>query len=156
MPFLLLILLTVFCLPEPGERSAPPEWLGNHGALVLTWVNLLTVAAAAGFLAWWVRRSLALEPVRRDDVLRQYPRWRFYHLMGLIAVYAVSLFYLGWGRVASFPFGEESGSPPGVELLILSPFIVALVLSWAFFYDVEKAIHNAGLFPGRGSQFWNR
>jgi STE24 endopeptidase len=156
MPFLLLILLTVVCLPEPRDRSAPPEWLGNQGALILTWVNLLAVAAVAAFLAWRTRRSLAAHPVRREDFLLKYPRWRFYHLMGLIAVYAISLFYFGWGRVASFPLGEAYGSPPGVELIILSPFIFGLVLSWTFFYDVEKAIHEAGLYPSRSPQFWSR
>ncbi|HEV3117309.1 MAG TPA: hypothetical protein VGY58_09665, partial [Gemmataceae bacterium] len=116
MPFLLLVLLTVVCLPEPQDRSAPPEWLGSQGCIVLTWVNVLAVAGVAAFLAWRARRTLSLRPLRRDDLLRQYPRWRFYHLVGLIALYALSLFYFGWGRVASFPLGEQSGSPPGVEL----------------------------------------
>ena len=156
MPFLLLVLLTVVCLPEPQDRSAPPEWLGSQGCIVLTWVNVLAVAGVAAFLAWRARRTLSLRPLRRDDLLRHYPRWRFYHLVGLIAVYAISLFYFGWGRVASFPLGEPSGSPPGVELLILSPFIAGLGLSWAFFYDVEKALHDTSLFIAGDVQFWSR
>src|SRR5438445_751244 len=50
MPFLLLVLLTVVCLPEPQDRSAPPEWLGSQGCIVLTWVNVLAVAGVAGDL----------------------------------------------------------------------------------------------------------
>ena len=157
MPFLLLLLLTLVCLPEPQDRSAPPDWLGEGGCIVLTWVNVLVVAGAAGLLALRTRRILSRRPARRDELLRQYARWRFYHLVGLFAVYAVALFYFGWGRVASFPLGDEArGSPPGVELLILSPFLLGLGLSWALFYDVEKALHRAHPAPVGGPSFWTR
>ena len=123
----------------------------------MTWVNVLVVAGAAGLLALRTRRILSRRPARRDELLRQYARWRFYHLVELFAVYAVALFYFGWGRVASFPLGDEArGSPPGVELLILSPFLLGLGLSWALFYDVEKALHHAHPAPVGGPSFWTR
>src|SRR5438105_4981053 len=130
MPFLLLLLLTLVCLPEAQDRSAPPDWLGSEGCIILTWVNILFVSAVAGCLAMRARRALLRQPAQREEYLHLYPRWRFYHLVGLIAVYGLALFLFGWGRVASYPLGESRGSIPGAELAVLAPFLTGLVLSW--------------------------
>jgi len=156
MPFLLLLLLTLVCLPEPQDRSPPPDWLGTEGCVVLTWLNVLVVAGVAGFLGMRARRTLLRQPALRDEFLHRYPRWRFYHLVGLIAVYGVALFLFGWGRVASFPLGEGRGAIPGAELLVLAPFLAGLVLSWTLFYDAEKALHDCGPLSGMGPAFWSR
>src|SRR5207245_1271882 len=92
----------------------------------------------------------------RDEFLHRYPRWRFCHLVGLISVYGLALFLFGWGRVASYPFGESRGSIPGAELVILAPFLAGLVLSWALFYDAEKALHDSGPLPDKAPPFWSR
>jgi Zn-dependent protease with chaperone function len=156
MPFLLLLLLTLVCLPEPQERSAPPDWLGTEGCVVLTWLNVLIVAGVAAFVGMRARRTLLRQPALRDEFLHRYPRWRFYHLVGLIAVYGTALFLFGWGRVASFPLGEARGVIPGAEVLVLAPFLAGLVLSWALFYDAEKALYDSGPLSAMGQPFWGR
>src|SRR5262249_4539116 len=48
----------------------------------------------------------------------------------------------------------EGATVPGIELLLLTPLLAGLVLSWAVYYDVERAVHESGPFeanplPGR-------
>src|SRR5947209_3357381 len=144
MPFLLLILLTLVCLPEAKDRSAPPPWLGIQGCIVLTWCGVAAIVGTAAFMGLWTRRQLVQHPQERDQVLHRYVSWRFYHLLGLFVIYGLALFGLGWGWVVSSPLAAGFlADLPGTELLVLAPFLVALVLSWAFFYDVEKALHDA-------------
>jgi hypothetical protein len=47
MPFLLLLLLTLACLPEPQDRSQPPAWLGVGGSVLVTWSGVAALAVAA-------------------------------------------------------------------------------------------------------------
>jgi Zn-dependent protease with chaperone function len=157
MPFLLLILLVLACLPEPGDRSQPPVWLGVKGSIVLTWAGVAAVVCTAAFLAQWMRRKLAQDPRQRDHLLDRYTSWRFYHLLGLVSVYGLALFVLGWGGVVEpGTVGGQPGALPGTELLILAPLLVALVLSWTFFYDAERALHEASPLSDRTTPYWSR
>jgi STE24 endopeptidase len=150
MPFLLLLLLMVACVPKGWQE--PPAWMGVQGGVALTWAGVAVVVALAAILGRATRRQLACHPEQRDYLLRRIATWRFYHLLGLAVVFALGLYVLGWGWVIqdSFACGEPPGPDdlqamwPGTELLILSPFLVGLVLSWAFFYDADRALHYAG------------
>src|SRR5215469_11740510 len=98
MPFLLLLVLTVACLP--GEWPSPPAWLGPAGSALLTWAGTLALAGAAGLLARRFCRQLARDPGQRPAVLRRYNSWRTYHLFGLLTFYLLSLYLLGWVQTA--------------------------------------------------------
>jgi Zn-dependent protease with chaperone function len=141
MPFLLLLVMMVACLP--GEWPAPPAWLGSLGSALLTWAGCGLLVGGAALLAWWVRGRLVRHPEQRSASLRRYRAWRLYHLLGLLAVYLTSLYVLGW--VHTIRSGALTGlrSFPGLELLILAPFLAALIFSWAMFYSVERAAHEA-------------
>jgi Zn-dependent protease with chaperone function len=45
---------------------------------------------------------------------------------------------------------------PGAELLILAPFLVALIGSWACFYEGEKAFHDTASPAVALTPFWSR
>lgn len=160
MPFLLLLLLMLACLPV--EWPQPPGWIGLLGSVALTWWAVGLAVAAAAVLALRTRRSLRRHPERRDTILRRYSAGRFYHLLGLFAIYGLSLYVLGWGwAVQTFcTLGPADQGPiamaPGTELLILTPFLAALVLSWVCFYDAERALHDTGPASLDGSPFWSR
>jgi Zn-dependent protease with chaperone function len=178
MPFLLLLIVTVACLP--AEWPEPPDWLGEGGSALLTWAGvgattgealkakgaaggsaLLTwagvgaVIGMAGLLARYFRRRLVRHPDQRAALLRRYASWRLYHLFTLLTVYLVSLYAWGWVSTARSATLLGVKNIPGVELLILAPFLAALFLSWAVFYNVERAIRETGpardigTFPGR-------
>jgi Zn-dependent protease with chaperone function len=156
MHFLLLILLTLVCLPEAKDRSAPPEWLGTAWCIGLTWFGMAALVGTAAFLGQVTRRQLAENPGQRHRLLHRYASWRFYHLLGLFAVYGLALFGLGWGWVVASSLAEGFWAVlPGTEVLVLAPLLVALVLSWAFYYDVDKALHDAD--AGESSApYWSR
>jgi STE24 endopeptidase len=183
MPFLLLLLLTVACLPV--KWPSPPVWVKSFGDLVLralgapasgeaggpvwdalvgsallTWLAVTLVVGAAALHAWHMRRRLTRHPQARNALLHRHAAWRFYHLVSLFAFYGVALYILGWGWVAQGASPGDGGEPdplPGAELFILAPFLVALVTSWAFFYDAERAMHDAVCgASGAAVPYWSR
>ena len=154
MPFILLLLLTLACLPDAEARTKPPEWLGSHGCVLLTWLGMVGIVGFVPVLARWSRLNLARDPANRDRLIQRYGSWRLYHLMALLAFYGFALFVLGWGGVifSKEPLGEKFNFP-GLELVVLAPFLAALIGSWVFFYDVEKTLHGADHADGT---YWKR
>jgi STE24 endopeptidase len=158
MQFLVLLLLMLVCVPVAWPE--PPAALGTAGCVAVTGAALgLMVALAAG-MARWARGQLRGDPWSREAVLHRYFSFRFYHLLGLFLVYGLTLYVLGWGWVAQevCKFGPPNARTllPGSELLLLAPFLAALVLSWACFYDAERALHDSGPLALEGRPFWGR
>jgi Zn-dependent protease with chaperone function len=159
MPFLMLLFLTLACLPddwsEPLIGVATPA-----GSALVTWLGMGAGASAAALIAGRTRRAVTADPTRRDQVVRRYSTWRLYHLFGLFLLYGLALYVLGWGwavQQVCMPDGPGIPATPlalASELLILSPFLAALVLSWACFYDAERALHAAT--PEEARSFWSR
>jgi Zn-dependent protease with chaperone function len=154
MPFLLLLLLTPACLqefwPQPGPWVASPAW-----AALYTWTGVTAAVAVAALVSGRVCRRLAGDPGRREDLLSNYGRWRFYQLLCLFTAYGGGVYVLGWGWVVQNLLAPDGQLPPGGELLILAPFLVGLLLSWAFFYDAERAFHDTSPTAGDGP-YWGR
>jgi Zn-dependent protease with chaperone function len=151
MPFLLLLLLTPACLqdtwPQPGFWVDTP-----FRAAVLTWVGVAGAVGAAGLLSWWVRRRVAEAPDLRDELLHRYSSWRFSYTIGLLFLYGISLYVLGWGWAVQALVAPQGALPPGAELLVLAPFLVCLLFAWLFFYDAERALHGVR----RSDTVWSR
>src|SRR5262249_39725925 len=51
----------------------------------------------------------------------------------------------GWAVQSEAVHGRGAEMLPGAELFILAPFLVGLVLSWAAFYDAERALHDTSV-----------
>jgi STE24 endopeptidase len=155
MPFLLIVFLTLACLPEVGSGWPHPFWTSSPAlAGLLTW---LTVALLVGW-AWWTSRrtcrGVARDPSRREYFLRRYERMRWTYQFALMGAYVGMLCLCGWGWAvgelwARTVIDPESPQHPfrvalhGAELLILAPFLTAMILSWACFYDAEQAAQAA-------------
>jgi STE24 endopeptidase len=141
MPFLLLLVITFACLPVKWPE--PPAWLGPGGCALLTLAGTLLLMGLAGLLSRTLSRQVARHPEQRSLLVRRYTSWKFYYFLILLSVYGYSLYALGWvATVRSLPIlGVKA--PPGVELLILVPFLLPLLFSWAVFYNVERAIHDS-------------
>lgn len=159
MPFLLLLFLTLVCLPD--EWPVPQVGVQSPlGSTLLTGLGMAVGIAAAALIAWRTRQRLAREPMQRDRLIRRYSSWRMYHLFGLFAIYSMALYLFGWGwAVQQLCLPDNPGDAPGplalaCELLILLPFLAALVASWACFYDAERALHS--FTPEDGAAFWSR
>jgi Zn-dependent protease with chaperone function len=156
MPFLLLLVLTLICL----QREWPePPWAGLAGGVALTWAGVSIFLGEAWVAARRVRRRLTDDLATRAGLLRRHASFRRRHVLALITFYLIAVCVLGWGRAVRELFGRGENSLPGVELILLTPLLAGLLLSWALFYDVERAAHatspfpddNADPFPGRWS-----
>jgi STE24 endopeptidase len=74
----------------------------------------------------------------------------------MIGLYGLSLFIFGWGwavqtlltpavKAPGHSFNADSAATmyPGSELLILLPYVLMVLFSWALFYDADRAIQAA-------------
>lgn len=152
MPLLLLLLLIFTCQMEGWHHLF--DWQTPSLCAALTGVAMASVVLFAWLIARWTRWGLYRFPEERETVLARYGTLRFIHFVGLFLVFAVALFLFGWGWAVK-PIEEPAA--PGVELLLLAPFLAAMVLSWCCFYDSERAIHDT-LHPliTAGRPFWSR
>ncbi len=157
MPILLLLVLAVPCLlqswPAPPDDGAPGLWA------LLSLTPLLGVLAATFVVTRWVRHRLRMPGADREAILSRYHVFHSLQIGVLILAYGLTLFAFGWGwAVKQFlTVGDGPGAYllPGAELGVLAPFILGLFFSWACFFDVDRAAHEAALaFVSR--PFWTR
>jgi Zn-dependent protease with chaperone function len=212
MPFLLLLLLALACLPDSWDRPMRLEELGfGRGWYALfTWSAMAFMVVAAARIARRPLGRLLGSYPNREEIYESYRRSRHRHLLALFAIYGLALYVLGWGwtvrslgptmstddflkrfsnspEVISVkelpselakkvdPSGENEeillSRPeveqwleaypyhqmfPGAELLILAPFLVALIGSWACYYDGERMFHDTAVPAVALTPFWSR
>jgi STE24 endopeptidase len=142
MPFLLMLFLVLVCLPEP-DVWLPPLWTDAPWLCVaVTWCLILFSSLTAFWLARRGRKVLESEPKLRERVLTRYERARRYYQIVLSAGYLLALLGLGWGWAVGQLWRGSTTFLPGAELLILAPYLVAQLLAWMAYYDVERAAHR--------------
>ncbi len=213
MPFLLLLLLALACLPDNWPR---PLWLeelgfGRGSFALLTWSAMAFMVVAAAQLARRPRGQLLGSFPNREEIYNRFRRSRFRHLLALIVIYGLALYVLGWGWtvrslgpalsaddfIKKFAKHEQNvivlvedlpselvsrltpddydmemmdkehieafltREPyrqmfPGAELLILAPFLLALIGSWACYYEGERIFHETAAPAIALTPFWSR
>jgi STE24 endopeptidase len=155
MPFLILLFLVLAAQPLPWPES-PFGW-GDRGSLWATVVAIALPVLAAFWLAGRTRRRLLTMPADRESTVRAYQRGRTLHLFLLLGTQFVILGLLGWGwtvHMACGAYQSDSSAggelvwspeemPFGVELLLIGPFLIGLVLSWAAFYTAERTLSGS-------------
>jgi STE24 endopeptidase len=150
MPFLILFLLVLAAQPLPWPAS-PVGW-SERGSLLATVGATFAVVLAAAWLAARTRRRLLTAPADRERTVRIYHRGRTINLLVLIAVQFIALGLLGWGWTVRSWCGADAPEnlPFGAELLLIAPFVIGLVLSWAAIYPAEQTLAGSGRpFGGR-------
>src|SRR5437660_1572816 len=123
MPFLLLLLLTLVCLPD--KWSAPWPTATPFDSAVLTWLTVSVVIVFARVISSTTARQLTRSPGRREPILSRYGRMRTYHVFVIIAGFAAALYGFGWGWAVQSQkvIGSGNDMLPGAELFILAPFL---------------------------------
>jgi Zn-dependent protease with chaperone function len=140
MPFLLLLVLTLTCLQR--EWPEPLLGIGTRGSVLLTWciIGLMTV------VAWTMGRSLRgwleRDPSNRAAVLRRYGTFKRWHFYVLLAIY-FGLLLGGWGWSVTGRMIHDGIAVPGVDLVLLSPLIAGMVLAWAGYHPLDKALADS-------------
>lgn len=162
MPLLLLLLLYLACITLGSYPR--PFWIPDNStsgpldATLASWAALTAVVAVAGLRSWQTCRRLRQTPMEREAVVRSYVKLRFYHLLAVFAAYLLSLYVLGWGWAVQehwCQFGKAEVLP-GAELLLILPLVLTLLLSWFFFYDAERTLHETGGGFAVARPFWKR
>jgi Zn-dependent protease with chaperone function len=159
MPVFLLLLLLLACLPGNWPSPWHLEWgLGTGMAIAATLAAMVLGVGGARILAYRLRRQLEHEGFEREAVIRSYSRCRFYHGLLLVLLYGIALFVFGWGwavqNLCSLDNAAYAGILlPGAELLILAPYLVMVLLSWACFYDADRCLHERS---GTRTEYWTR
>jgi STE24 endopeptidase len=143
MPLLLLLVLTLACWPQRWEQ--PWEWTGSPWICIgLTWSAIALAVLAAKAISIWLRWRLAWYPDLRSKWVHRYRLAKRYHYYSLYLIFAATVYLLGWGwAVQSFlPGGEETPAylSSGGEFFVIAPFLISLLLSWACYYEAERAI----------------
>jgi Zn-dependent protease with chaperone function len=149
MPFLLMVFLTVVCLPawQTQDRTG---WVSSPVlSAALTWLGVALVAAESAWSAWRVRRAVGRDPARRERISARYERVRFWRQFFLIGVFALAVYGFNWGWAVvqlwnwGGPDPQHLAPLPGAKMLLLAPFFAGLVLSWVFSYDADRALYLA-------------
>jgi STE24 endopeptidase len=141
--FLLMIVLTLVCLWD-WDGSAPSWSPTPKVSMLLTAGVVFLIALHAFWISRRISRPLARDPSLRERLLGSYDKWRSAHQIGQYVLYGMVLSVLGWGwSVRQLWQWNTGGSMPGVELLILLPFLAGQVLTWIFLYDADRALHRA-------------
>ncbi len=148
MPFLLMVFLVLVCLPEP-DVWIEPAWTENPWlSVAATWCLVFLTVLPAFWLARRLRKRLECDSHARDRMMARYERTRRNHQIALVVLYLVALLALGWGWAVAHLWRGNNSILPAAELLVLAPFLIAQLLSWMAYYDVERAAHRA-LFESR-------
>ena len=151
MPLLLLICLTLACLPISWPE--PPFGLGRSGAVAITGGIVTALLLMHGLAARDVVRRLALDSGSRDAVGRRQAARRLAFSFLNLGGFTVALVG-GWGWLVRDQLTVGDLFLPGAELLTLAPYIVTLLGSWVVGYDAERALHRTAVWQRR--DFWTR
>lgn len=152
MPFVLLLLAFLLYVQEtwsPPMFDVSPR---DAGLLSLGLMGLFVLLA--GVLSLAIGHALRIAPYDRYAILNRFGRWRRRHFFAMVGAYLVALYVLGWGWAVADSVGPAGA--PVAKVVVLSPLLIGLVLSWNFFYDVERAAHAMlwitpdARFPDRG------
>lgn len=145
---LILAVLAALAIAE----SAPVQPVsGVAGRLLLAGGGVAMVTlfamAASGVIAWRLRTDFARHPL----LLRRFRQLRRVHVALWLVTAGGILYGLDWGRLVRFNWHLDRWFLID-DVLILAPVVLPLVLSWAAFYEVDRAvcIGHRGKTPGRG------
>ena len=167
MPLLLLICMIVACLPL--EWPGPPFGLGPVGSAGLAAGVVALLLVIARGIALMSVAQLASNPGDRSAIARTYGLRRLLFTFLNLGTFWFVLLSCGWGWSSRellsihrvWPGGEtiepERYLLPGAELLVLAPYLMVLVGSWAIFFDAERALYGAT--PDQKTarrEFWSR
>ncbi|HYV35277.1 MAG TPA: M48 family metallopeptidase, partial [Gemmataceae bacterium] len=88
-------------------------------------------------------------------VVRRYHTFRRWHAYAILVTYFLLVCFGGWGWFVGAELVKGGIVAPGTDLILLSPLFAGLMLSWAGYHPLERALAFTGFlssaesFPGR-------
>ena len=136
---LILAVLAALALAQ----SAPEEPVGDVlGRLTVAGGGVAAVALFAMALSRRIARRLRADFSRHRLLLRRFRSLRRVHLAFWLLITGGISWWLDWGQMVRFDWHLD-GSFLIDDLLILTPVLLPLLLSWAAFYEVDRAVRTA-------------
>jgi STE24 endopeptidase len=154
MPLLLLLLLTLACLPIEWPR--PMFGLGPEGSAALTGVVVVGLLVVARLFTAATIRQIVRDPNERESVCRAHGLRRLILFFLNLGGFAVVLIYCGWGWTVREVLTFDGRYLPGAELIVLAPYLVTMIGSWAISYDAERLLHQTSSAAAARGEFWTR
>ncbi len=140
MQFVLILAVLAALGISESSRSEPVASATWNLLAAGCGVAAVTLLAAVG--SGLVARGLRADFTRHRQLLRRFARLRRLHVVLWLAVAGSILIGLDWARLVRFNWHLDQAFLLD-EILILMPVLLPLVLSWAAFYEVERAVCTA-------------
>jgi STE24 endopeptidase len=138
MPFVLLLLAFLLYVQDPW--AAPWFDFSPSDAALTTLGGFCGFVLVAALLAGGIRIALRRAPYARYEILKRFTSLRRWHFLSQTAFFVLSLYILGWGWALQTWF--DGNLSIFVKPLAMAPYLAALILSWALYYDVDRAAHE--------------
>ena len=154
MPFLLLLLLLLITLHDAWPN---PLRLDPDGSCFYTLAAVGLLILAGEFVNLLTCRALRRDPGQRAAFMHRHARLKRLHLLGLVGVFLLALYVLGWG--GTIHEIDATVHVPGFKVVMLAPLVAGLAIGWLRQYDVDRlnfdVLHypHAASFPSRWAYF---
>ena len=152
MQFLLILAVVAALLISEGCPNQPVSGAGYR--LLIAVAGMLLVALFAMVASGVTARRIRSDFGRRFVAMRRFKGLRRLHVVLWLSVVVGILFWLDWGRLVRFNWHLDRAFLLD-DLLILTPVLLPMVLSWAAFYEVDHALQmGTGSREGGAAGRW--
>jgi len=148
------LLLVIAVVASVAIAEAAPHAAVDHPAAraLLVLLGMAATPSAALVIARQVAGRLRSEPEQRQGRLRRFASLQRGHAVGWLVVALGSLHWSGWPQLVRYNWGLARVVVLD-DLLILAVVLAPMILSWAAFYEVDRALLEiAGQAPKRRAQ----
>jgi len=138
--YLLLTLATLAALVISENSPAEPVNAGGY-RLLLSLAGMALVPLIAAVASAWLAGQLRQDGRQRAAVAHRLKLVRGLHAAVWLAVAAGILYGFGWPQLVRVNWRLDQAFLLD-ELLVLGPVLLPIVLSWAAFYEIERALRS--------------
>jgi len=137
MQFLLILAVVAALVISEGSPDQPVSGAGYR--LLVSVAGMLLVAVFAMVASGVTARRIRQDFGRRFVAMRLFRGLRRLHVVLWLSVVGGILFWLDWAQLVRFNWHLDRAFLLD-DLLILTPVLLPMVLSWAAFYEVDHAL----------------
>ena len=151
--FLAIVLAVLVTLIPAEAASLAPVSQGSVRALLM-----LGGVGIVAFAAWVITQGTISALRRREDhgvILRNFERWQLVHAMFWVGVSSWIQLVLKWPAVIRCNLQLDTTILVD-DLLLLAPMMFSMLLTWAFYFDVELSLHDASTLTDKGGAWRDR
>jgi STE24 endopeptidase len=137
---LIVAVLAALVISENGLQQPVDSTWWRVG---LVFCGMLVTPALAAVIATRTARRLQADFAQRRELLRRCRRLRRFHTICWLVLSVAMLYGLDWAQIVRFNWRLDHVILLE-DVVVLVPVLVPLILSWAAFYEVDRALQVAG------------